>query len=393
MHPLAATDPSAQTRFAITEEIEPQLMPHGAFTDPRAWDAEQDAVFRASWVNIGFAGDLARTGDARTFDFLGEPLLMVRDRHGAVRVFHNVCRHRGHLLETRPTAQLNHIACAYHAWNYDLDGSFRGAPCWDGKDRQPPSAEAKAHLGLREVRSATWCDSVFINLDGQAEPFEAFIAPLAQRWAPYRFEQFRLCSSTTAEAMGNWKLAVENFLDSYHFPVIHKEFGGYDVMRRLYNLRVSDDVFGYHMPTGEADKPKAGAPLKMLDLPERLQPAQDILYLYPNTLLILTSTWLQVMALLPAGAGHTHERIGLYVVQDDGHDPALAKTVADFIRAELLINSQDLPVLAALQRGLRSPAAGGGQYVRYWDENPRALHARLLKAVDYAAVLSSRGSA
>jgi len=46
-------------------------------------------------------------------------------------------------------------------------------------------------------------------------------------------------------------------------------------------------------------------------------------------------------------------------------------------------------VLAALQRGLRSPAASGGQYVRYWDENPRALHERLLQALDYAGVLSA----
>lgn len=388
MQTYAASDPSAQPHPLITGEIEAQLLPPQAFTDPAAWQAEQAAIFRASWVNIGFAGDLPKTGDARTFDFLGLPLLMVRDRHGRIRVFHNVCRHRGHLLETRPTAQLNTITCAYHAWNYDLDGAFRGAPCWDGQDRALPPPEVKATLGLREVRSATWLDSVFINLDEQAEPFDDFIAPLAQRWAAYPVDQFHLCSSTTAEAMGNWKLTIENFLDSYHFPVIHKEFGNYDVMRKLYNLRISNNIFGYHMPTGEADKPKAGTPLKMLDLPERLRPAQDILYLYPNTLLILTATWLQVMAMLPDQPGHTHERIGLYVVKDDTGDAALAKTVNEFVSAELLINGQDLPVLAALQRGLASPAAAGGHYVRYWDENPRALHHRLLQAVNYHEVLA-----
>ncbi len=370
----------------IDAEIIDSLLPSSAFTSTQALDAEEQLIFRNAWMNIGQAAQVPNTGDMRTLKVFGIPLLISRDAQGQVNVFYNVCRHRGHILEAEPLSNRRMIACKYHSWSYDLEGNFRGAPCWEGKDRAAPSPEAKAELGLKRVRSAVWLDSIFINLSGCAEPFEQFIKPLATRWQPYDLSRFYMADVRHYEAGGNWKLAVENFLDSYHFPTVHREFGDFDVMRRHSNLRVGNDAFGYHMPTGEADKPKVGTPLPTLDVPDTLKPAQDIVYLYPNSLLIITASWLQIIALLPDGPGKTQESMSIYLVDGHQDDQGVQETARNFIKTGNYINEQDMPVLVALQAGANSGVTGAGKYIGYWDENPYHFHRRLTQVVDYQAL-------
>lgn len=59
---------------------------------------------------------------------LGQSLLLVRDADGTLRGYFNSCRHRGHeLLPKGGCAHRKTIACPYHNWTYNLDGSLRGA--------------------------------------------------------------------------------------------------------------------------------------------------------------------------------------------------------------------------------------------------------------------------
>jgi choline monooxygenase len=365
-------------------EFVPQLLPARAFTDPEVLDVEREKIFASSWLNVGFASEVAKSGDLKTLSVFGLPILITRDKTGGINVFHNVCRHRGHLLVTTERANAGVLTCPYHAWSYDLIGKFRAAPCWGGADNGQPSADTKAGFQLKRIRSAVWCDVIFINTSGLAEPFESYIAPLARRWHPYHLDQFELADLRSYTAQGNWKLAVENFLDAYHFPCIHRQFGTYAVMRKSEPLRISPDIFGYHMATGESDKPKTGSPLLQLEVPEPLRPAQDILYLFPNTLVILTSSWLQFITLLPRGAESTDEQFAIYLVKNPSTDPAAEETRRNFIKAANYINEQDMPVLRHLQAGMQSPVASDGAYVEYWDINPYHFHERLARSVDYS---------
>lgn len=360
-----------------------QLLPASAFTDRSVLDAEQKAIFENSWVNIGYGGEIPKAGDVKTLRLFGLPLLITRDKDGAAHVFHNVCRHRGHLLVTTERATGPVITCPYHAWSYELNGKFRAAPCWGGADGAQPDQSTKSSFALTVVRSVVWCDMIFVNLSGTAPAFQQFIAPLAARWRPYDLHQFELAELRAYTAEGNWKLAIENFLDAYHFPCVHRQFGTYAVMRKSEPLRISPDIFGYHMPTGEADKPKTGAPLPQLTLPDHLRPAQDILYIFPNTLVILTATWLQIINLMPRACDATDESFAIYLVRSAASNPEVQTTREDFIKAANLINEQDMPVLRNLQAGMNSPVASEGTYVQYWDANPYYFHQRLRTSLDY----------
>ena len=89
---------------------------------------ERAKIFSPMWVCIGFANDVPGPGDVFPLEFMELPLLLVRDHDHRVRVFHNVCRHRGHLLVAEP-CQLGHsLRCPYHSWTYALDGSLIRTP-------------------------------------------------------------------------------------------------------------------------------------------------------------------------------------------------------------------------------------------------------------------------
>ena len=199
-----------------------------AYTSPEFFRLERDRLFAPSWACLGHAADVPRAGDLRPVRLLGVPLLMARAAGGAVRVFHNVCSHRGNELVWEPCRVKGAIRCPYHAWTYDLEGRLTGTPNIGGFGVHEAEGFDRAAHGLRAVRSAVWLDLVFVNLTGDAEPFEAWIRPLAQRFERLGGAGYerRLHPATTHgefrfDVRANWKLAVENNLDAAHLPWIH----------------------------------------------------------------------------------------------------------------------------------------------------------------------------
>ncbi|PHQ80384.1 MAG: (2Fe-2S)-binding protein, partial [Thalassobium sp.] len=73
-------------------------LPNAHYVDPAMFEEEKHAVLFASWAGLAVAADVPENGDAVPLEFAGIPLLLIRDRAGQVRVFENICRHRGMIL-------------------------------------------------------------------------------------------------------------------------------------------------------------------------------------------------------------------------------------------------------------------------------------------------------
>ena len=114
-------------------------LPNELYTDTELFELERKAVFEQNWSCIGFGKDIPNPGDARPVSFLGIPLMTVRDKDGRIRVFQNVCRHRGMKLIDEPTQFKGVIRCPYHSWCYNLDGGLRSTPHVGGVGPQHPS--------------------------------------------------------------------------------------------------------------------------------------------------------------------------------------------------------------------------------------------------------------
>ena len=102
-------------------------LPAQSYTSSEWMRSERDRVFASSWSAIGYVQNL-ELSSATPVELMGLPLLIVKDPTGTVRVFHNVCRHRGRQLEDKSCALQGGIRCPYHSWIYHFDGSLRGTP-------------------------------------------------------------------------------------------------------------------------------------------------------------------------------------------------------------------------------------------------------------------------
>src|SRR3546814_6404890 len=70
-------------------------LPAWIYRDSEFYRVEVERVMRPSWQVVCHLSDVAEPGQWHTLEFLGESIVVVRGKDGAVRAFTNVCRHRG----------------------------------------------------------------------------------------------------------------------------------------------------------------------------------------------------------------------------------------------------------------------------------------------------------
>jgi phenylpropionate dioxygenase-like ring-hydroxylating dioxygenase large terminal subunit len=167
-------------------------------------------VLRAGWIPACRQSQIAAPGDYVAVDLLGEPLVAVRDEGGTVRVLSRVCRHRGFLV-VEGAGNTRSFACPYHIWRYGLDGALLSAPAME----QSAAFDRKA-CALPSHKTETWGGWVFVNLSGHAAPLGPQLAALDARLAPIDPSDLVTADIVTFESPWNWKVMVENFMESYH---------------------------------------------------------------------------------------------------------------------------------------------------------------------------------
>ena len=339
-------------------------------------------MFRENWVGIGAASNLTQPGDVWPLEVAGQPLLVTRDLDGQIHVFFNVCRHRGLKLVEQSCLRANGLlTCPYHTWSYSLDGALRATPYWDRTAGSAPEGATVRQLALVPVRHEIWFDTIFVNLSSDAEAFDTFIAPLAERWSGFDSGELRLLAAKEYRPGANWKLVCENFLDGYHLPFVHNQVGGAEAGADYESVEISEDCFGAFVPGGERERPRIDRPLPgFVGVPGEFAGSHHFIFLFPNTLLAIGEQWFQAICVLPESPGVSREQLGLYLVSDEAMVEDRAEQRSNFAKQMLQINEQDLDILARLQQGRASMAAANSTYAPAWDELAVKLHQRLSRS-------------
>ncbi len=195
--------------------LEASALPSSCYTFQHFFDAEMAAIHRRNWFFVGLAAEVAAPGDYRAVETAGGPVILLRDRAGDLRAYANCCRHRGSLL-LEGSGKVRSIACPYHAWTYGLDGKLIAAP---GMERTI-GFETEAH-GLLPIRLETWQDLVFLNFDDDAPDLLTHLGDLPEQLGCYRFDEMVCTWRHEIECRCNWKMLVENALESYHTGLVH----------------------------------------------------------------------------------------------------------------------------------------------------------------------------
>jgi choline monooxygenase len=286
------------------------------------------------------------------------PIVVVRDRNDIIRAFHNVCSHRGTKIVAEPCRRLSMLVCPYHSWGYSLSGALKETPHIGGHGVNTHLDINKAEHGLRPVRCETWHRLVFVNLADDGPSLSEYLAPLIAHW-PVDYKDLRLGGIRQYEFRANWKLVIENFLESYHLPWVHPGLNSYSKMEDHYNIFI--DPCG----SGQASKKFAPKPVngKLLpsfhDVPAHLEGRAEYLNLFPNLMIGTHPTEFIAVSVEPIAPDLTRERFYVFYT-----DEAMADTY-DEVRRDSLdrwfeINAEDIDVVQRMQEGRHSPAMAKG---------------------------------
>ena len=123
-------------------------LPNECYTNKEYSLIERKKLFEDKWTVIGTASSLPKVGDVKPFDLLGLPLLIVRNKKDKIKVFHNVCSHRGVKLVDKPGNIRNLIRCPYHSWSYTSDGELVATPHIGGMNKHHSSKFDKSKSNL-----------------------------------------------------------------------------------------------------------------------------------------------------------------------------------------------------------------------------------------------------
>jgi p-cumate 2,3-dioxygenase alpha subunit len=200
-----------------------------AMVDPAVLEREMRRIFDVCWIYAGHESEVRAPGDFVTRSLCGRPVILTRDSASKIRVFLNVCRHRGAMVCRERSGNAKGYTCFYHGWSYDRDGKLDGVP---GESSYPDTFDRR-ELGLAEVpRVDSYRGFVFVSFNPRAIPLADYLAG-AKEYLDLVIDQsptgeMELIRGTQEYTIrANWKLLVENSFDDYHLMSTHKTWLDY----------------------------------------------------------------------------------------------------------------------------------------------------------------------
>ena len=304
-------------------------------------------------------------------------MLLVRNQDGNINVFQNVCRHRGMILVDSAKQLRGPITCPYHAWAYDLDGALRKTPHVGGPAIHEHDSVKHCDYPLNAVRSHLWHDIIFADISGTAAEFTDYAAHLIDRWG--EFEQ-PLYHGGADSSFGftldcNWKLAVENYCESYHLPFVHPALNSYSRLEDHYNI--TDDS-GFAGQGSTVYSPQISADGRRFptfkNLSEKWDTGAEYIALFPNVLLGVHKDHYFNIILTPDGVDKTIEQIEIYYTDPSALEDDFAEMRATNTEMWRTVFAEDIQVVEGMQQGRKATAYDGGKFSAVMDEPTHHFH-------------------
>jgi Rieske 2Fe-2S family protein len=348
----------------------PKTPPARYFTDADLFRREMERFYFNRWVCVGRAETIPRAGDYFLADVAGESVIVTRDEAGALRAFFNVCRHRGTRLREEARGNFgSRIVCPYHAWSYGLDGCLWNAPQMDG------AGFSREQYPLHAVRVAEWEGHIFLHCGPNPPPLEQQLGDLPRKFAPWGMRDLRRFKRIEYDVNANWKLAILNYNECLHCPMVHPALNRLTDYLGAENEAPGRDYLGGSMGfRGDAQTMTFDGRRHRAYLPGLNERERRIVCYYalvPNLLLSLHPDYMMVHLLWPRAVDRTRIVCEFYFQPDE-----LAKP--DFIGHDAVefwdqTNREDWRVVELSQAGIGSRAYTPGPY---------SQHEELLRAFD-----------
>ena len=323
-------------------------MPAGFYTDPAVFVAEREYVLLANWIFLARTDQVAHAGDHRTFETVGGPVFLVRGDDGELRCFANFCRHRGSLLVLED-GNSKQFVCPYHAWSYRTDGSLLACPGMTAAENFD-----RADNGLAPVRMQVWAGFVFVTFNDDAPPLTAALGDLPDRLASHRPQDMVCTWTVTLDVRCNWKLILENAMETYHTGTLHRTSVGAQQSRTLDTV---GDWKCIQVTSGRsiATLPGTTPPFPVIEgLDEDARQGTYFTVLHPACQFAVAQDCLWWLNVTPVAHDHSVLEIGGCFPKAVTETASFATDVAPYYERWELVGREDVGILEHQQRALGS---------------------------------------
>ena len=383
-----------ERRFEVSRRI---------FRDPELFELEMERIFESNWVYLAHESQIPEPHDFFTTTVGRQPVVVTRDKSGAIHAFINACSHRGAQITTTKRGNKPTFMCPYHGWVYDSAGT-----CVDVNAHATggyPEYFDKLNHNLRTLgQVGTYRGFIFGSIEPDVAPLATWLGEATSlidsfvEQSPQGLEVLKGGVHYTCDS--NWKLQLEN-PDGYHFFPVHIGYIGLgqkrgedprELLKTIDVSRMSElpggsyDMGNGHgaayafMPNGD-DRPLAKQRATLEERFGQEKASWLIDYarfqlLFPNLWLMdQSSTTLRIMH--PIAVDKT--RVEVYCIAPIG-EPKEARALRlrqfeDFLGPAGLATPDDQVVMEACQRGFRGTAVE-------WQQGYARGHAVLKQGAD-----------
>ena len=358
-------------------------LPNECYISEEYTKIERKKLFEDKWVVIGAASSLPKIGDAKPFNLLNLPIIILRDKKNKIRVFHNVCSHRGYKIMQKSCKIKNVIRCPYHSWSYDTDGTLVATPHIGGMNKHEADKFDKSINGLKEIRSYVWLDLIMINISNNEIAFEEYIKPLSDRWAKFWTEKDRKLISHSSDygyfnlkAKCNWKFAIENYCESYHLPWVHPSLNSYSKIEDHYHIQGLPNRFAGQGTVVYNPRLKGKEKFPCFpNWPKDKKNIAEYVALFPNVMLGIHKDHYYAYWLEPVDHKYTIEHMEIYYVGEKAANSKKFKSIRKKnYKLWKGVQSEDVNIIEGMQEGRNSPSYNGGNFSPIMDNPTHHFH-------------------
>ena len=207
----------AHTKNKTTDQAEaPYLEPAANYLDEEIFKNEIELIFKRIPLPLALSCELPKKNSYKAIEVVGVPVVITRDSKGEVHAMLNVCRHRGALICEAGHGESRALTCRYHAWSYGMDGELKGIYGESTFGDFDKSERNLITLPVVEKHGVVFvCLTPGLEID-----IDSWLGDFAPILESLKLADCHLFSSRMMPGP-NWKVAIEGYLEGYHFASLH----------------------------------------------------------------------------------------------------------------------------------------------------------------------------
>jgi p-cumate 2,3-dioxygenase alpha subunit len=197
-------------------------------TSQEILDQERTQIFERFWLYLGHESEVDKPGDFVRRVRAGRPLIFLRNMDGQVDAFYDTCPHRGAAVCREEQGNTKRFQCFYHAWTFDTFGKLIALPDEDGYG---PGFDRDERSLQRPPRLESYRGFWFVCFNPAIQDLRSYLAG-ATEFIDLVVDQAEegmriVAGSNRYGTNANWKLLVENSIDTYHGLPLHQTYFAY----------------------------------------------------------------------------------------------------------------------------------------------------------------------